>query len=161
MAGELIDLQIGFATINLLNPLAPQPTSLVANLQQFIALLLFLTFNGHHWLLIGIEQSFRLVPLTGGVTNPATLPHLLALFAGTIGVAVKVSAPALGALMIADAVLGLMARTLPQMNVFVVGFPLKIGIGLGVLLLSLPALNALLQNLFSTMPKNVWRLMGS
>ncbi|MCS6860194.1 MAG: flagellar biosynthetic protein FliR, partial [Abditibacteriales bacterium] len=88
-------------------------------------------------------------------------PHLLALFAGTIGVAVKVSAPALGALMIADAVLGLMARTLPQMNVFVVGFPLKIGIGLGVLLLSLPALNALLQNLFSTMPKNVWRLMGS
>lgn len=160
MAGELIDLQIGFATINLLNPLAPQPISLVANLQQFIAMILFLTFNGHHWLLLGIGQSFQLVPLTGGATNAATLPHLLTLFAGTLSIAVKVSAPALGALMIADAVLGLMARTLPQMNVFVVGFPLKIGMGLGVLLLSLPAFDALLQDLFSAMPKDVWRLMG-
>lgn len=160
MAGELIDLQIGFATINLLNPLASQPISLVANLQQFIAMLLFLTFNGHHWLLLGIEQSFQLVPLDGSPDASGTLPQLLTLFSGTLGIAVKVSAPALGALMIADAVLGLMARTLPQMNVFVVGFPLKIGIGLGVLLLSLPSFGALLQNLFSTMPKDVGRLMG-
>lgn len=160
IAGELIDLQIGFATINLLNPLAPQPISLVANLQQFIAMILFLTFNGHHWLLLGIGQSFQLVPLNGSATNAVTLPQLLTLFSGTLSIAVKLSAPALGALMIADAVLGLMARTLPQMNVFVVGFPLKIGIGLGVLLLSLPFFGALLQDLFGTMPKEVGRLMG-
>jgi flagellar biosynthetic protein FliR len=161
MAGDLIDLQIGFATINLLNPFANQPVSLLASFQHFTAMILFLAFNGHHWLLLGVGQSFQLVPLTGGVTTAAALSHIMALFAGMMGIAVKVAAPAVGALLLADAVLGLIARTIPQMNVFVVGFPLKIGVGLGVLLISLPYLEVVLQSLFGGLPKDLLRLMGS
>jgi flagellar biosynthetic protein FliR len=160
MAGEFIDLQSGLSAIHLLNPLAHQPESAVSSLKHSIAVLLFLTLNGHHWLLKGVGQSFQVVPLTGSVAVTGTLEHLTTLTQGTLSAAVKIAAPTMGVLLMTDVVLGLMARTLPQMNVFVVGFPLKITAALIVLLISLPFFNTLMQSLFSGLPNDLMRLLS-
>lgn len=160
MAGQLLDMQIGFGIVNILDPQSGQQLPLVGNFKYILALLVFLATNSHHMLLAALFSSFKLVPVTG-VTFQSNLTELIVnMVGGTFTIAMKISFPVLLSLLLTDVALGILARTMPQMNIFVVGIPGKIIIGLFVLSLALPFYIIFLEVVFSGMYKDIYHLIS-
>jgi flagellar biosynthetic protein FliR len=138
MAGYFMDTQMGFGFINLINPFSEQQSSLMSMFQYQLAITVYLLANGHIALLGSMAESFHSVP--PGAVAPAAdfgmkiVPLLQLMF--TIGF--KLALPAAGVLLVVDVAFGLVARMVPQLNVFIVGLPAKIIIGLTTVALVLP-----------------------
>jgi flagellar biosynthetic protein FliR len=148
MAGQLVGIQMGFGIVAVLDPMTETQVSIISQLQYIFAILIFLSLNGHHFLLEGVARSYLAAPL-GGVTLPAGLLGIVVKLSGDIFVAAfKIAAPVMAALFLTEVALGIIARTVPQMNIFIVSFPLKIGVGLLTLALSWPLLSYILQLLW-------------
>ena len=113
-----------------------------------MAILLLLTLDGHHMILSGLVASFEAIPLGGVSFHDGLMFKLMDLTAQVFVIAVKISAPILIALFLVTAAMGVLARTVPQMNVFLVGFPLQIGVGMAALLISLPLFAVFVERLF-------------
>ncbi|HMM21575.1 MAG TPA: flagellar biosynthetic protein FliR [Selenomonadales bacterium] len=161
MAGHLLDMQIGFGIVNIFDPQLGQQVPLLGNFKYILALLVFLATNGHHVLLSALFASFRIVPLTG-VVIPASLSVFITdLVVATFIIAVKLTLPVLVSLLLADVAMGILARTMPQMNIFVVGVPAKILIGVFTLAVALPFYIAFLEVGFNEMYKDVYRLLDN
>lgn len=150
MAGQLVGIQMGFGIVAVLDPMTETQVSIIAQLQYLFAILIFLSLNGHHFLLEGLARSYLAAPL-GGVTLPSGLLGIVVELSGNIFVAAfKIAAPAMAALFLTEVALGIIARTVPQMNIFIVSFPLTIGVGLLALALSWPLLSYILQLLWKS-----------
>ncbi len=155
IAGEMADLQSGLAFSALVDPMSEERSALIGQFQTLVAWLVFLVTNGHHVLLRGLGQSFSVLPLgtaalpTGSFEGPVTL------VSRTFAVALQIGAPAIGATLIADLSLGMLARAVPQMNLLVIGLPVKMLFALVVLLLSLPFLLAAERGLVPLMDQSV------
>lgn len=149
--GGLIGYQIGFAMVNIIDPTTSANVPIIGQFKLLIATLVFFVINGHHVMLQALFDSFKLVPL-GQVNFKAMALEQVTRFAGAaFTVGIKVSAPIIVTLFITDVCLGIIARTMPQMNILVVGFQVKIGVGLLVLAISLPVFNYVFTQLFSRM----------
>jgi len=128
-AGHYIGFSMGFAMMNVLDPLTGTQEPITGHVLYQTTMLVFLSLNGHLFLLQALGESFSLVPPGGLLINPALGEHILA-FAGHIfTLALKIAAPVIGSLFLVDLALALISRAAPQMNVLFVGFPLKIGVG--------------------------------
>ena len=141
-AGEIIDTQIGFAVVNIINPITSQNVTVIGELELALATLLYLAADAHHVLLAGIAGSFQLVPLPYAGAPELVAGDVMRFFAQSLFIVFQIAAPVAVALFLVNVMLGLMARVAPQMNVFVVGFPIQITLGLVMLVVSLPLLGA-------------------
>lgn len=140
MAGQFVGMQMGFGIISVMDPMTENQVSIIAQLQYLFATLIFLTFNGHHFLISGIAQTFQAIPI-GGLHLPSALVPIFLKMSGDLFVAgIKIAAPVMAALFLTEVALGITARIVPQMNIFFVGLPLKIGLGLLAMALSWPML---------------------
>jgi flagellar biosynthetic protein FliR len=138
MAGNLLGIQMGLSIVNVFDPSSSSEVSLIGEMQQLLAVFLFLLVDGHHLFLRALAFSLERVAPGGGL-SPAGMAGALLPMAGTMFlVAVQVAAPILGALFLTDAALGFVARAVPQMNVFIVGIPVKIGVGIVLLVATAP-----------------------
>ncbi|HHY77117.1 MAG TPA: flagellar type III secretion system protein FliR [Clostridiales bacterium] len=151
VAGQIIDTQIGFGMVNVLDPQSNIHVPLIGNFLYIFAILIFLMANGHHILFSALVKSYSIIPInslsfTEGLTN-----NLIAIFSESFLMAAKIAFPIIAAVLISEVALGILARTVPQMNVFIVGLPLKIAIGLLSLLIILPGFSSILDYLFDTM----------
>jgi flagellar biosynthetic protein FliR len=146
-AGEIIDTQIGFAVVNIINPLTSQNVTVIGEFELALATLLYLAADAHHTLLAGIAGSFQLVPLPFAGAPELVAGDVMRFFAQSLFIVFQIAAPVAIALFLVNVMLGLMARVAPQMNVFVVGFPIQITIGLVMLIVSLPLLGAVFPSL--------------
>lgn len=145
-AGALLDVVAGFSYGQLINPFDGNPGGTLTNLYSMLGLALFIAVGGDAWTLRGIEHTLVLVPLTGA-PHISSLAQGIDMAAGTIFVsALELAAPALVALLITDVAFGLVSRVMPQLNIFAVGFPMKIGVALLVVAASLPFLGGFLSN---------------
>lgn len=147
-AGELIDLQIGFAVANVINPSTQQNITIIGELELALATLLFLATNSHHLLIAGLAGSFNLVPLPFIDLHQNVMGDAVTFLSLSLVNAFKIAAPAAAALFITNVALSFMARVAPQMNVFVVGFPMQVGVGLIVLGISMPLLGIVAPDIF-------------
>lgn len=138
LAGQVMDMQMGFGIVNVVDPLSGTQIPLMGNLTQTLALLLYLAIDGHHYLLEAIVHSYKIIPVLGFSLSPSFYDLLAILAVQLFAIAVKISAPMVVSLLTTDVAMGFIARTVPQMNVFIVGMPLKIFLGIAVLLLLLP-----------------------
>ncbi len=159
IAGELIDIQMGFAMATVLDPQTQTRTTLMGQLKYLVAILIFLAIDGHHILIGALAHSYTLVPLTSAVFNPAIALYILKTFVGMFALAFKIAAPIVAVLIIADIALGLVARTVPQINVFILGFPLKAGLGMFTLALVLPLFVTVVGYLLSQMERDLITVM--
>lgn len=139
-AGELIDLQVGFAIANVLNPQTQQNITIIGEFQLAIATLIFLVTNSHYFLLQGIAGSFNLVPLPYINLDPSVAGNLALFFGQSFLIVFKIAAPVVVALFLTNVALAFMARVAPQMNVFVVGLPLQVTVGFTMMIIALPLL---------------------
>jgi flagellar biosynthesis protein FliR len=141
MAGYFVDTQMGFGMVNLYDPFAEQQTSVLSVFQYQLALTVYLLSNGHLLLLGALAESFNVL-LPGGVSLNAgfgmtAVPMLQLMFA----LGFRLALPAAGVLFVVDFAFGLIARLVPQVNVFIVGVPAKIIIGLATVTILLPSLS--------------------
>jgi flagellar biosynthesis protein FliR len=137
-AGEIIDIQMGFAVANVINPLTSQNVTLIGEFQIALATLLYLAVDAHHVLLAGIASSFRLVPLPYAAAPTLLYGDVVRFFTQALFIVFQIAAPVAIALFLVNVMLGLMTRVAPQINVFVVGFPIQIATGLIMLIVTIP-----------------------
>lgn len=139
-AGEVLDLQIGFAVANVISPQTQEQVTILGEFQLTLASLVFLATNSHLAMLAGIAGSFHLVPLPYVQLDPSLAGSVTDFLMQSMLIVFRIAAPAAVALFLVNVMLALMARVAPQMNVFVVGFPIQIGVGLVMIAVSLPLL---------------------
>lgn len=155
MAGKIMDMQVGFAIVNVMDPTSGQQVPLIGSFLYNLAVIIFLVTNGHHMLLASLAESFRMVPLLE--TNPGlSLPVLISNFTtGIFLTGMKIAMPVTFAILLTNVGLGILARTMPQLNIFVVGLPMQIMIGLSVLCMLLPFYVLFLDVVFNELYGNV------
>lgn len=149
LAGQLMDMQMGFGIVNVVDPLSGTQIPLMGNLTQTLALLMYLAIDGHHYLLQALIQSYQVIPVWGLHLNTSFFELLMTIAAQMFVIAVKIASPIITAILVADIAMGFVARTVPQMNVFIVGLPLKILVGLMALMLMIPVYIWVFDLLFS------------
>ncbi|MBI4803947.1 MAG: flagellar biosynthetic protein FliR [Desulfovibrio sp.] len=139
--GHLVGFSMGFAMMNVLDPMTGTSESVTAQLLYQCTILMFLSMNGHLFLLSGLAESFALVPPGGLFITPALADSVLKFSAEIFVLALKISAPVLASLFLVDLALALVSRAAPQMNVIQIGFPVKISVGFLFMTLTLTALS--------------------
>jgi flagellar biosynthetic protein FliR len=143
-AGELSGFELGFSTATLFDPDQGQTRTLLAEAFGLTALLLFVLLNGHHFMVQAIVLSYDAIPLGSVAPGELARTTLVGLTGQVVAIAVKLSAPVIVAGFLVNLAMAVLARVAPQMNVFFLSFPIKIGVGLAVLMTS----GALLVSVF-------------
>lgn len=138
LGGQIAGMQMGFGLANLIDPQSQAQVTIVAQWEALLALLVFLALDVHHLLLRALLESFRTAPPGTVGLGALGLRGAVSLAGDLFSVGVRIAAPVLVALLLTNAALGVLSRTIPQVNVFVVGFPLNVGVGLIMLGASLP-----------------------
>ncbi|MZP30548.1 flagellar type III secretion system protein FliR [Heliobacterium undosum] len=141
-AGQLIDIQLGFGIVNIIDPLWGAQVPMTGVFLQILALLIFVIFDGHLLLIQVLADSFRILPAAGSPFSLALAgsitDFIVRLVSGVLLIGVQLAMPIIGIILINDIALGLVSRTVPQMNLFVIGIPLKIIVGVTFLWITLP-----------------------
>jgi flagellar biosynthetic protein FliR len=146
MAGELAGLQMGLGFASFYDPVNATHSAIIAQWLGMIAALAFLAMNGHLFMLSGLAESFRTLPVGSMMSNQGL--YGMTIWGGSIfAFALQISLPILAALLITNIALGILTRAAPQLNLFAVGFPITLAIGFFVLALSLPYFSPLLDRL--------------
>lgn len=130
LAGQMVGFQMGFSIINVLDPQTGGQVSIIDQIGLMVVMLLFLVLNGHHVMISALAESFRL--LAPGVLNlqKGFLSLMLASVGNMFALGIKIGAPAIAALLFTSAAFGICARFVPQMNILIAAFPVKIIVGL-------------------------------
>ncbi len=144
--------QMGMAIVNLYDPQYSQQTPILALFLNMTALLLFFASNMHHFLIIGLHESFHHLTLSPDIWINFDVSKLIAWTSKVFTLGLKMGIPIVGFMFCVEVVLGLTARAVPQMNIFMVGFPIKIGVGLLLFLACLGAFSALFLHLAEGLP---------
>ncbi|MEK8022572.1 MAG: flagellar biosynthetic protein FliR [Candidatus Hydrogenedentota bacterium] len=148
MAGEFYSLQIGFGIINVIDPLSETSIPILGQLKSLFALVVFTIMDGHHMVIEAIVYSFRVLPeLALASSKPLTMGLLTAIHEMFV-IAFQIGAPVMGTMFLIELVMGIMSKVAPQMNVMVVGFQIKIVAGMFLIILILPTVMVMSQNLF-------------
>jgi flagellar biosynthetic protein FliR len=151
IAGGLIDFQMGFAIANVIDPQTGAQSPLMGQYLYTFALLFLLTLNGHHLLLDGVFYSYRLIPLDQlflPFGEEAVVEAMIKTFQSLFVIAFQMAIPIVGSLFLVDVALGIVARTVPQLNIFVVGLPIKILASFIILIVVFSSLFATTKQLF-------------
>ncbi len=159
LAGQLIGFQMGFSIVNVIDPINNEQVSIISQFQYLIALLIFLVMNGHHIFLYAIVESFRILPPLGFHFSGELMQLTLVFVKNMMEVAIKTGAPIIAVLLFMSVGMGLIARTVPQINIFIVGFPLQIAIGLIGIGVTLPIFMRVVESYFSNLEGEIISLL--
>lgn len=140
LAGQAIEMKSGLGFVQLVDPHEGSSTGLFSAFLEVLAGLVFFALNGHHLLVQALVSSYSVFPLAGEKFVPRLLQGLISSGGEIFAIGLRVSAPVVIGLILSDIVLGILSRALPQMNIFMVAQPLQFGLGMVLLMLSLPAL---------------------
>ena len=155
VAGHVIDMQMGFGMVNVFDVQSNISVPVSGNFLYTILMLVFFAVDGHHQLIYIINSTFANVPPGQVTINPAIGWSALEVFVLAFGLALKVAMPVVASGLIGEVIMGVVVRTAPQMNVFVVGIPLKIILGLMALSIILPVYVSFSNELFGRMFESV------
>jgi flagellar biosynthetic protein FliR len=137
-AGSLLDMLVGFSFGSIVDPLSGNQSAVLTQLYGLVALAVFVVIDGLSWVVGGLARTFELVPLTAAPDIASLATGVVATFTTIFASALEVAAPVLLACVITDVAFGVVTRVVPQLNVFAVGFPIKVVVGLLVVGASLP-----------------------
>ena len=151
MGGKIMDLQVGYAVASLMDPTSGQQSSLIGGFLHNLAVIYLLVVNGHHYIVTALVESFRSVPLDSIVWNPSIANFMIDLTGDILLTGMKIAMPVTFAILITNVGMGILARTMPQMNIFVVGIPMHLTIGLFMLAMLMPFYILFLDVMFSGM----------
>jgi flagellar biosynthetic protein FliR len=137
-AGSFADAVVGFSFGSLIDPITGNQGGVLNQVYAMFGLLIFVAINGDGWVIEGLARSYDAIPLTGTPDVGTLAKGASVAFSGIFGAAVEICAPVLLAMLLTDAAFGLVSRVMPSLNVFAVGFPAKVTVGLLIIGVSLP-----------------------
>lgn len=137
-AGSLGDMLAGFSFGSLVDPINGNQGGTLTSLYGLLGMAMFIAIGGDAWMLRGLGRTFDLVPLTGSAAIAGLASGVEQAFGSIFIAAVEVAAPVLLAMLVTDVAFGMVSRVVPQLNVFAVGFALKVGVAMLVVAASLP-----------------------
>ncbi|MHC4443955.1 MAG: flagellar biosynthetic protein FliR [Planctomycetota bacterium] len=144
MGAQLVGQQSGIRLGNVFNPVAASSGSILGRLYFLVALMIFLMVGGHRALVRALLDSFSAIPPLSFHVTENLLEILIEMCVLSFSMAIRVAGPMILALMLAFMTLGFISRTVPQLNILTVGFPIKLGIAFIVMAVTIMALEPLL-----------------
>lgn len=160
-AGRLIDTEMGFAFVELVDPFTDMPTTTMGQMKIMVFTMVFLLINGHYFLILAIQRSFEVIPVLGAhLPNGQAAQYLSAMVGHTFDWALKLAAPVYISLLLAEVALGVIARTVPQMNIFFVGLPMKIIMGMATAAIAFPMLVPVFKRVAEGVVRDMWVLLN-
>jgi flagellar biosynthesis protein FliR len=150
LAGRILDIQLGFGVAGLIDPSTRTQAPLLGTILNMTAVLTFFLVGGHRLLLRGLAFSLQRIPPGTGL-NALPTSTVVGQFGAMFVAATLLAVPVMTIVLLVDVALAVMARTMPQMNVFIIGLPLKILVGLVVLAISLGFLGPAFARIFTEM----------
>jgi flagellar biosynthetic protein FliR len=159
ITGHLMGLGSGLNSGQILNPAFDDNGTSLDQIFVITSMLVFLAINGHHLFILGLQKSFTALPINSPIPD-FSLKILISMTAGLITAGVQMAIPILGTLLLTDLTLGLLARVAPQIHVFFLGLPLKIGVGLLALSLTIVALIPKMSDLLGQLAARMLQLLG-
>ena len=151
IAGGLIDFQMGFAIANVIDPQTGAQSPLTGQYLYTISLLFLLATNGHHLLLDGIYYSYQFIPIDQILIpfgHENLIEFIIKAFSQMFLIALQMAIPVVGSVFLVDVGLGIVARTVPQLNIFVVGIPVKMLVSFLLLMIVMGMMMVVVQHLF-------------
>ena len=164
MAGELLAVHMGLAIASALNPQTGQNSPIVGQLFFYFAMVVFLSLDLHHWLLLGVHHSYTVLPLGSGLMDlpvGVLTERLVILCSQLFATGLMLGAPVLSLLFLTEVALALVAKLMPQMNIFIIGLPLKVTMGLIGIAVSLPFVGSFLTGKFDVIVKQLMTLFNA
>ena len=158
-AGELIGHQIGMAMAQVAAPDFEGQSTPPGTLFALMGLLFFLGINGHHWLIRGLTLSCRMAPPGACRWSPRIAEILGGQFAGLFAFAVRLAAPVMAIMFLTTVLIALLAKAVPQINLMIVGYPVKVFIGLTVLATTFPLLFPVVGDAFQQLQVDLANLV--
>jgi len=153
--GELISVQMGLSTATLLDPGQNQQTTLISQLYNLFALVIFISVGGHRLFVQSMVQTFDIIPLGEFQLNANLNAQITAIFGQIYAIGFQISAPVFVASFLTTVAMALVTRAIPQINVFVIAPPFQIIIGFAMIVFSLRASVFMFQHLFEQMATNL------
>ncbi len=149
-AGSLLDVVSGFSYGQLIDPVNNSSGGVLSALYGMVGLAMFLAIGGDAWTLRGLARTFQLVPLTRAPSIASLTSGVEQAFSSIFVSAIEIAAPALLALLITDIAFGMIAKVVPQISIFSIGFPLKIGVALLTVAAAVPFLGNFMSGQIAT-----------
>jgi flagellar biosynthetic protein FliR len=157
VAGELIDYQIGFTLGNTLDPINGMQSPMTGNLLMILTTMILLAINAHHYIIAAMVKSYSYIPINSAIL-PSGVTFYIQIVGQVISLGAQIAMPIFGALFLADVGVGILSKTVPQLNIFSVIFPIKVIFGLMLLLLTIPYLGITVSNLMDTVMNWLFQL---
>lgn len=154
--GQIVDMEIGFGMVNVIDPQNKVQVPVMGNFYYILAFLIFLAMNGHHQIIKALIESYKYIPIGKFKFNQELSNQLINILSTTFKLGFRLSSPVVVAMLLSDILLGILTRTIPQMNVFVVGMPLKILIGLLIICITIPLFSQSSSNIFKEMVNEIY-----
>lgn len=150
-AGHLVDTEIGFAMVQTMNPTAEFQTTITGNLYTYIVLLVIIVTDSHLYLIDAIIDTYSIIP-AGDVSIPVNMYVLILKFlANYFLIGFRIFLPMFMCLLVTNAILGILTKVSPEMNMFAIGFQIKIFVGIIVLMMTASVIPGLANFLFDEM----------
>jgi flagellar biosynthesis protein FliR len=159
MAGDMVGFQMGLSIANVIDPMTSTQVSIITELQYLIAMLVFLAVDAHHIFFSAIIQSYSIINPLSFHFSGQLMQFIFDFSKEIFVVAIKIGAPLIAVMLFTSVGLGIVARTVPQINVFIVGMPLQIAIGLIFLGLTVPMFVKLTEGLFNKFEFSIHALL--
>jgi len=158
-AGELISMAMGLSASQIFNPSVGAQQSIVSQLYFFLTAFIYLMINGHHLLIQGLFQSFTLVPLNRLMPDFERLGRFFMLGADIIELGFMLAAPVIVSILLVNFALGVMGRTVPQINVLITSLPINALVGIALITIGLPFFLDSLQVGFQDYSDSIFKFM--
>lgn len=152
LAGSIVDMESGLSMMQMMDPMTKQEISITGGFYQYTIMLMLLLSGMHRYLLQAIADSFTLIPLNATVFHTDSLLNAITTFmAQYISIGFRICLPVFAAMVLLNAILGILAKIAPQMNMFAVGMQLKILVALAILYLTIWMLPDAAQFIYTEM----------
>lgn len=138
MGGQLMDTQIGLSMINMFDPMSNTNSTLIEQLLYWCSLMIFFIIDGHHMLITNLINSFNTIGFGKFILTNEPIQLIIKAFTEFFSIGLKIAIPIVLIIILCDITMGLVSRTVPQLNVMILGLPVKILVGLASISLALP-----------------------
>lgn len=159
LAGQIASFQMGIGMASAYDPINSTQSTVLGKMMSILTLLVFLSVNGHLMMIMAVSKSFEVIPPYGFHLSSSLMEAMVVFSKEIFILALKFSAPIVAVLVFINIALGVMARSVPQLNMFAVGFAITISVGFVMLMLSLPVFESSLINVFDRMWEGVFGLL--
>lgn len=159
MAGSLLDLHIGLSMVNIIDPNSKVNTTLNGNLLHSIAMMIFFIVDGHHLLIKSLIESFNLLSLGRSIIFGETLMALIGIIVEYFIIGLKIAIPIVLIIILTDLCMGLISRAVPQINVMILGMPVKMLVGMIAISLALPLIVKIIISNISYIPEIIRKII--